>query len=43
MPRAIARKLYTGIDGPRGFGGMCPQYDLASSLLIQDFPYFLRQ
>jgi hypothetical protein len=32
MPRAIARKQCTGMNGPRGFGGMCPQFNLAFSL-----------
>jgi hypothetical protein len=32
MPRAVERKLWTGMNGPRGFGGMCPQFNLAFSL-----------
>jgi hypothetical protein len=30
--RATARKLCTGMKGPQGFGGMCPQFNLAFSL-----------
>ncbi len=48
MPRAIARKLCAGMNGlsqcqfstGRGYGGMCPQFNLAFSL--EEAPTFGR-